>query len=63
MISAYTDDVFPHKTSPFDKKKYTKRKEKAITQMINGGTARRDTEGCSQEKDKWGGVGSHSSCI
>ena len=59
-MSAYTDRVFPHKPSPFDKKKYRKRTEKAITQMINGGTVRRDTEGCNQEKDKWGGVGFHS---
>lgn len=58
-MSAYTDGVFPHNTSPFGEKK---RIEKAITQMINGGTARRDTEGCNQEKDKWGGVGLHSCC-
>lgn len=37
--------------------------QKTITQMINGGTARRDMEGCSQEKDKWGGVGFHFCCI
>jgi hypothetical protein len=47
----YTDRVLPHETFPLQHKKRKENAEKAIIQLINGGTAIRDTEGCSQQKD------------